>query len=114
MACPGGLQADKALSTDRGVSKHTSVDLSGSVFLISSDGTTLKLPIPAKTARDPLNWSTQKRIWAMISLIFFSIAGLVAVESPSLMFPLFLKEFSQNVVLYIISEYCNYSFNLGN
>ena len=69
-----------------GVSTRSSRDLSGSVYLITSDGRMLSLPIPTKSRRDPLNWSTKKRAGAFTALIFFAVNGLLLVQVPSLTF----------------------------
>jgi hypothetical protein len=78
-------------------SKYASRDFSGSVFIISSDGRMLKLPIPTSSSRDPLNWSKMKRARAFFVIFFFSITGLVVVQGPSLMFAPLLEEFSDEV-----------------
>jgi hypothetical protein len=78
-------------------SKHESRDFSGSVFLISSDGRMLSLPIPTRSPRDPLNWSKMKRARAFIAIFFFSILGLFLVQGPSLMFVPLRQEFSDEV-----------------
>ena len=78
-------------------SKYESHDFSGSVFIISSDGRMLKLPIPTRSSRDPLNWSKMKRARAFFAIFFFSIVGLVLVQGPSLMFAPLGKEFSDEV-----------------
>lgn len=61
------------------------MDLTGSVYLISSDGQTIKLPIPTKSRRDPLNWGKWKRIWAFASLVFSGISSMGAVQIVSLL-----------------------------
>jgi MFS family permease len=78
-------------------SKYESRDFSGSVFLISSDGRVLNLPIPTSSSRDPLNWSKGKRARAFIALSFFSMLGLVLVQGPSMMFVPLRTEFSDEV-----------------
>lgn len=77
--------------------KHESRDFSGSVFLISSDGRMLSLPIPTRCSRDPLNWTKMKRARAFIAIYFFSILGLVIVQGPSLMLVPLKVEFSAEV-----------------
>jgi len=52
-------------------SQRDSRNFSGSVFLISSDGRMLSLPIPTSSSRDPLNWSKMKRARAFIAIFFF-------------------------------------------
>jgi hypothetical protein len=79
------------------LSEHAFCDLSGSVYLISSDGRMLSLPIPTRSTRDPLNWSTNKRARALLALIFFAVVGLVQVQGPSLMLNELAKEYSAEV-----------------
>ena len=52
--------------------KYNSCDYSGSVFIISSEGQILKLPIPTKSAQDPLNWSKWKQARAFLALYVFA------------------------------------------
>lgn len=73
-------------------SKYESYDLSGSVFLIGSNGI-ISLPMPSRSPRDPLNWSKIKRAMAFVSLAWFSIVGLVLVQGASLMFGGLMAEF---------------------
>jgi len=47
-----------------------------SVYIITSDGRTLKLPIPSSSPRDPLNWSPTKRCLAFTSLIIFTVVAM--------------------------------------
>ncbi|KAK6063278.1 major facilitator superfamily transporter [Seiridium cupressi] len=63
-------------------SKYNSMDFSGTVLLIASDGRKLLLPIPSKSPHDPLGWSTGKRVLAFISLIEFYIVAQVLVLAP--------------------------------
>ncbi|KAF2183700.1 MFS general substrate transporter [Zopfia rhizophila CBS 207.26] len=65
-------------------SKHDSFNLSGSVFLITSDGRTLNLPIPSESPCDPLNWSSKKRALALLSIGLYSYVGLVVTQGASL------------------------------
>ena len=77
--------------------KHASCELPGSVFLITSDGDQLSLPIPSKSPRDPLNWGTMKRARAFISIFLLAIIGMFLVQGPSLMFVPLTMEFSSEV-----------------
>lgn len=79
------------------VTDPPSRDLSGSVYLITSNGRILNLPIPTRSPRDPLNWSTRKRLLAFTTILFFAITGLLLVQAPSLMFNGLGKEFSAEV-----------------
>ena len=84
-------------------SNRWSTDLSGSVFLISSDGDILKLPMPSNSPRDPLNWSKKRRFLAINCLTIFAGLGLTIVEAPSLLFLKFYAEFLElaSVFLFI-------------
>jgi hypothetical protein len=100
VASPNQTPSEHSTSTSTSTrSKYESRDFSGSVFLISSDGRLLKLPIPTRSSRDPLNWSTMKRARAFIAIFFFSIMGLVLVQGPSLMFAPLSEEFSDEVTI---------------
>ncbi|KAL9076457.1 MAG: hypothetical protein Q9157_003641 [Trypethelium eluteriae] len=57
---------------------------SGTVFLISSDGKILNLPIPSDSRYDPLNWSTRKRALALLSIVVYSLVGLVLPQGAGL------------------------------
>ncbi|RYP91048.1 hypothetical protein DL770_002821 [Monosporascus sp. CRB-9-2] len=63
-----------------GQSKHESGDFSGTVFLISSGGEILKLPIPSPSLRDPLNWSCKRRAAAYACVMAFSAVSMYAVQ----------------------------------
>ncbi|RYP87626.1 hypothetical protein DL769_000485 [Monosporascus sp. CRB-8-3] len=63
-----------------GQSKHDSGDFSGTVFLISSGGEILKLPIPSPSLRDPLNWSRKRRAAAGACLWAFSAVSMYAIQ----------------------------------
>jgi len=77
-------------------SKYESCDLSGSVYLIGDNGI-ISLPMPSQSLRDPLNWSKSKRAMAIFALSWFSIIGLVLVQSASLMFGGLAAEFTPAV-----------------
>jgi hypothetical protein len=80
-------------------SKHESCDLSGSVYLITSDGRILDLPIPSTSCHDPLNWSLKRRALASLAIGFFSFVGLVLVLGPNLAVAGLQEEFSFEVTL---------------
>ncbi|KAH8879026.1 MFS general substrate transporter [Thozetella sp. PMI_491] len=75
--------------------KHTSADISGSVFLIAGDGRVLKLPIPSDSPRDPLSWSTRKRVGIFVAMIFFEMIVLFSLETPGLMYRGLTREFGR-------------------
>ena len=78
-------------------SKHESFDFAGSVFLITDEGKTLHLPMPSKSKHDPLNWGKWKSVGAMVSLWWYSIANLTAVQAASLMMGGVTRDFSEQV-----------------
>ncbi|RYP71774.1 hypothetical protein DL771_004586 [Monosporascus sp. 5C6A] len=71
------MDTDNSLS---GQSKHDSGDFSGTVFLISSAGEILKLPIPSPSLRDPLNWSRKRRAAVSACLMAFSTVSMYAIQ----------------------------------
>lgn len=79
------------------VSKRQSYNLSGSTFLVTASGMTLKLPIPSESPSDPLNWSLWKRAGAMFALAWFFVASSLVVQAPSVILPGIALEFSQQV-----------------
>jgi len=80
-------------------SKHESCDFSGSVYLITSDGRILDLPIPSTSPHDPLNWSLKRRALSSFAIGFFSFVGLVAVLGPNLAMNGLQEEFGSRVML---------------
>ncbi|KAK0118586.1 hypothetical protein ONS95_007471 [Cadophora gregata] len=74
--------------------KYESCDFSGSVFIISSDGKVLKLPIPTKSAQDPLNWSKWKQARAFLALYVFSISAESLTQGASFLVEEFRNEFA--------------------
>ena len=56
-----------------------------SVYLITSDGLTLELPIPSRSPNDPLRWSLLKRATVMGVISLFTIVGLILVQGTSLL-----------------------------
>ena len=69
----------------------------GSVFLITSDGRTLNLPMPSPYPNDPLNWGFWKRISALGAVFFFTIVALVQVQGTSLLLAQLRVEYSIEV-----------------
>ena len=80
-------------------------NLPSSVFLITSDGRVLKLPIPSTSRRDPLNWSHKKRIGALVTLFVFNIMGLVQVQSASLVAAALENEYGTEVCIVMLLVY---------
>ncbi|KAF1955963.1 MFS general substrate transporter [Byssothecium circinans] len=56
-----------------------SCNLPGTVFLISSDGRVLNLPIPSESPHDPLIWSWKKRLLALFAIAFFNFVGHASI-----------------------------------
>lgn len=83
--------------------KRDSFDLSGSVYLVTSDGRILNLPIPSESPCDPLNWSSKKRALVLLAIGVFSFVGLALVQGASLMMNGLSAEFSVEVR---ILSYC--------
>lgn len=69
----------------------------GSVFLISSNGETLQLPIPSQLPNDPLKWSNFKRFLVLFSMFVFSTISLVQVQGTSLLLHALQDEYSPEV-----------------
>lgn len=65
-----------------------------SVYLITSDGRTLELPIPSRSPNDPLRWSLLKRITVMGVISLFTIVGLILVQGTSLLLLALENEYS--------------------
>ncbi|KAH7129186.1 major facilitator superfamily transporter [Dactylonectria macrodidyma] len=78
-------------------SRRDSLDLPGSVFLISGDGRILRLPMPSNSPSDPLSWSPAKRFIALGALVLYSVVALLNVQAASLMYKPLLKEFSNEI-----------------
>ncbi|KAJ0162584.1 putative MFS-type transporter [Colletotrichum tanaceti] len=78
--------------------RPTSADMFGSIYLITSDGTTLKLPMPSTSPYDPLTWSLTKRLLAMAVLVLYSIVSMVETQAASLMYRSLAAEFNGNQV----------------
>ncbi|KAH6892416.1 major facilitator superfamily domain-containing protein [Thelonectria olida] len=74
-------------------SKHASMDVSGSVFFISSSGQVLRLPIPSTSPRDPLTWSRAKRFGACMALQCYSGVCSFEVTVPGILSQAIQHEF---------------------
>jgi hypothetical protein len=82
--------------------KHDSFNMSGSVFLITSDGNIVSLPIPSENSRDPLNWTWQKRAIALSTVGIFSYSALILTQGASVVSSRLARELPPNVC-------CNFS-----
>lgn len=80
-----------------GRSKHQSMDFSGSVFLIASNGHVLSLPIPSESPSDPLNWIKTRRILVFVILLLYSSVALFAVQTPGILYSAFMSSFTKEV-----------------
>lgn len=83
--------------TRGGRSKHMSMDLAGSVFLIASDGRVLSLPIPSESPDDPLTWSRSRRMFILAILVFYSAMSMFLIQAPGTLFKAFLADFTKEV-----------------
>lgn len=89
-----GLSHRTAASTRR---KHESYNLSGSIFLVTSSGTTLDLPVPSTSPADPLNWRRWKIAGAITAIAWFSIVSLTVVQAASMVNHSIFVEFDGHV-----------------
>ncbi|KAL2071007.1 hypothetical protein VTL71DRAFT_14033 [Oculimacula yallundae] len=66
----------------------------GSVFLITSNGETIRLPIPSRSPNDPLRWSSLKTFLSLLSMSIFTTVGLIQVQGTSLLLGTLVAEYS--------------------
>lgn len=64
--------------------KRESYNLSGSIFLVTSSGKTLNLPVPSESPADPLNWGRWKTIGAITAVAWYSCVSLPVVQATSM------------------------------
>jgi hypothetical protein len=76
-----------------------------SVYLITSDGRTLELPIPSRSLNDPLRWSLLKRATVMGVISLFTVVGLILVQGTSLLLFALENEYSPEVRLDFSSKF---------
>ncbi|CZR67367.1 uncharacterized protein PAC_17266 [Phialocephala subalpina] len=76
----------------------------GSVFLITSNGETIQLPIPSRSPNDPLKWSNLKKFLALLSMYVFTTIGLVQVQGTSLLLHALQDEYSPEVTYFTHSQ----------
>ena len=74
--------------------------LSGSIFLITSSGKTLNLPVPSSSPADPLNWSMWKATGAVAAIALYSVVSLTVVQAASLMYQGIMADFGNQVCLH--------------
>lgn len=77
--------------------KHESYNLSGSIFLVTSSGKTLSLPVPSESPNDPLNWSRWKTAGAITAVALNSIVSLTVVQAASMILHGIVVEFDGQV-----------------
>ncbi|TLS27414.1 hypothetical protein PpBr36_04182 [Pyricularia pennisetigena] len=68
---------------------------SSSLFLITSDGRTLSLPIASPSPRDPLNWSLRCRFMIFFSLAIMGGIAVTMLNAPSLLRTAMGREFGE-------------------
>ncbi|RMZ68036.1 major facilitator superfamily transporter [Pyrenophora seminiperda CCB06] len=91
------LTRPRTASSTAKLVKRESYDLSGSTFLITNDGKTLKLPIPSESKADPLNWSQRKTAGAIFSIALFSVICLTAAQATTVILEGVQVEFASEV-----------------
>ncbi|KAJ4408192.1 hypothetical protein N0V82_009766 [Gnomoniopsis sp. IMI 355080] len=73
--------------------QHRELDLvPGSVFLVDSKGSFLKLPIPSNMPEDPLRWGYWKKTGAIACLLFYSMLSISSCQLPEINFQLLLRD----------------------
>ncbi|KAJ4419494.1 hypothetical protein N0V82_004939 [Gnomoniopsis sp. IMI 355080] len=78
-----------------GRSKHQSMDFSGSVFLIASNGHVLSLPIPSESPNDPLNWVKTRRILIFTILLLQGSVAMFTIQTPGILYAAFMSNFTE-------------------
>lgn len=86
-----------ATASSSGRSKHMSMELAGSVFLIASDGRVLNLPIPSESPDDPLTWSQSRRKFIISILVLYAGLAMFLIQTPGTLYKAFLAQFSKEV-----------------
>lgn len=87
----------RTVSSSSVESKRESYNMSGSTFLVTASGKTLRLPIPSESKADPLNWSQRRRAGAVFALAWFFVASSLIVQAPSAILPGIILEFGKEV-----------------
>jgi hypothetical protein len=77
--------------------KHESYMLTGSVFLVTGNGQTLKLPTLSDSPADPLGWSVWKRAGAFLAVAWFSIVALAVAPAAGIFFRVMARDFAIDV-----------------
>lgn len=72
---------------------HRELDLvPGSVYLVDSKGSFLKLPIPSSMPEDPLRWGYWKKTGAIACLLFFTMLSISSGQLPEINFQLLVLD----------------------
>lgn len=78
--------------------QHRELDLvPGSVYLVDSKGSFLKLPIPSSMPEDPLRWGYWKKTGATACLLFFSMLSISSGQLPEINYQLLLRDSAMQV-----------------
>lgn len=72
-------------------------EVPGTVFLVSSAGNVLKLPISSQSPRDPLNWPWPKRIACLVAMVVATSVNFFEVKLSSIMFISYQLDFASQV-----------------
>lgn len=89
--------SSRSMSSMSGRKKRESYNLSGSTFLVTASGMTLKLPVPSNSDLDPLNWSRRKATGAILAVAWYFVAASTVVQAPSIILPGIAGEFGGQV-----------------
>lgn len=93
----GNDSSNRSVSSMSDRRKRESYDLSGSTYLVTASGITLKLPIPSDSDLDPLNWGRWKAAGAMFAIAWYFVAASTAIQAPSVILPGVAREFGAQV-----------------
>lgn len=74
-----------------------SYNFSGSTYLITDTGKTLKLPVPSDSVADPLNWGKWKTAGAIFAISLYSIVCLTAAQAASVVLDGIQNDFGSEV-----------------
>jgi hypothetical protein len=77
--------------------KRESYNLTGTTFLVTNDGRTLKLPVASESKADPLNWSDKKTAGAFFAVVLYSAICLTAAQAPGVMMDSIQSTFKDEV-----------------
>lgn len=77
--------------------KHESYLLSGSVFLVTEYGQTLKLPAPSDSPADPLGWKRWQRAGAFLAVAWFTTVALAVAQAAGVLLRVISIDFKGEV-----------------